>query len=224
MAPAEEELLNQEQEFLAQDVDIEIEPDLSGGAEVIFGPPDPENILGEEPDDFFDNLASAVDPVTLGVVGSELLDLVNEDKLSREEWEHTYTQGLELLGLKYESRTEPFNGATGVIHPVLNEAVTQFQAQAYKEMLPSSGPVRAQIIGATNIELEKQAQRVQEYLNYQIMYNMEEYEPEFDQMLYFLGLAGSAFKKVYRDDMLARPVSKFVPAEDVLVPYSATHL
>jgi hypothetical protein len=224
MAPAEEELLNQEQEFLAQDVDIEIEPDLSGGAEVIFGPPDPENILGEEPDDFFDNLASAVDPVTLGVVGSELLDLVNEDKLSREEWEHTYTQGLELLGLKYESRTEPFNGATGVIHPVLNEAVTQFQAQAYKEMLPSSGPVRAQIIGATNIELEKQAQRVQEYLNYQIMYNMEEYEPEFDQMLYFLGLAGSAFKKVYRDDMLARPVSKFVPAEDVLVPYSATDL
>jgi hypothetical protein len=224
MAPAEEELLNQEQEFLAQDVDIEIEPDLSGGAEVIFGPPDPENILGEEPDDFFDNLASAVDPVTLGVVGSELLDLVNEDKLSREEWEHTYTQGLELLGLKYESRTEPFNGATGVIHPVLNEAVTQFQAQAYKEMLPSSGPVRAQIIGSTNIELEKQAQRVQEYLNYQIMYNMEEYEPEFDQMLYFLGLAGSAFKKVYRDDMLARPVSKFVPAEDVLVPYSATDL
>ena len=224
LAPAEEELLNQEQEFLAQDVDVDVDPDLEGGAEVTFGPADPENILGEEPADFFDNLASAVDPVTLGVVGSELIDLVNEDKQSREEWEDTYTKGLELLGLKYEARTEPFNGATGVIHPVLNEAVTQFQAQAYKEMLPSAGPVRAQIIGTSNVELEKQAQRVQNYLNYQIMYNMEEYETEFDQMLYFLGLAGSAFKKVYRDDMLARPVSKFVPAEDVLVPYSATDL
>ena len=224
LAPAEEELLNQEQEFLAQNVDIDVDPDLEGGAEVTFGPAAPESILGEEPADFFDNLASAVDPVTLGVVGSELIDLVNEDKQSRDEWEDTYIKGLELLGLKYETRTEPFNGATGVIHPVLNEAVTQFQAQAYKEMLPSAGPVRAQIIGTTNVELEKQAQRVQNYLNYQIMYNMEEYESEFDQMLYFLGLAGSAFKKVYRDDMLARPVSKFVPAEDVLVPYSATDL
>jgi len=224
LAPAEEELLNQEQEFLAQDVDVDVDPDLEGGAEVTFGPAAPESILGEEPADFFDNLASAVDPVTLGVVGSELLDLVDEDKHSRDEWENTYTQGLELLGLKYESRTEPFNGATGVIHPVLNEAVTQFQAQAYKEMLPSAGPVRAQIIGTSNVELEKQAQRVQNYLNYQIMYNMDEYEPEFDQMLYFLGLAGSAFKKIYRDDTLNRPVSKFVPAEDVLVPYSATDL
>jgi len=224
MAPAEEELLNQEQEFLAQDVNIDLDPDLAGGAEVTFGPPDPESILGEEPANFFDNLATAVDPVTLGVVAKDLLDYVTEDKHSRDEWEDTYTKGLELLGLKYEPRTEPFNGATGVIHPVLNEAVTQFQAQAYKEMLPSAGPVRAQIIGSTNVELEKQAQRVQNYLNYQIMYNMDEYEPEFDQMLYFLGLAGSAFKKIYRDDMLARPVSKFVPAEDVLVPYSATDL
>ena len=107
LAPAEEELLNQEQEFLAQNVDIDVDPDLEGGAEVTFGPAAPESILGEEPADFFDNLASAVDPVTLGVVGSELIDLVNEDKQSRDEWEDTYIKGLELLGLKYETRTEP---------------------------------------------------------------------------------------------------------------------
>ncbi len=149
---------------------------------------------------------------------------VDEDKTSREEWEESYTKGLELLGLKYESRTEPFDGATGVIHPLLNEAVTQFQAGAYKEMLPSTGPVKANIIGQADIETEKQARRVQEYMNYQIMYEMEEYEPEFDQMLYFLGLAGSSFKKVYRDDILNRPVSKFVPAEDIIVPYTAVDL
>ena len=126
--------------------------------------------------------------------------------------------------MRYESRTEPFDGATGVIHPLLNEAVTQFQSQAYKEMLPSSGPVRANIVGTPTPDAEQQAQRVQDYMNYQIMYEMEEYEPEFDQMLYYLGLAGSAFKKVYRDQALDRPVSKFIPAEDVLVPYVATDL
>ena len=110
------------------------------------------------------------------------------------------------------------------MHPILNEAVTQFQAGAYKEMLPSSGPVRAQIVGEPTAEIEKQAQRVEDYMNYQIMYEMEEYEPEFDQMLFFLGLAGSAFKKVYFDDLMKRPVSKFIPAEDVVVPYTASDL
>ena len=153
-----------------------------------------------------------------------MLDAAEDDKNSRKEWEDGYTKGLDLLGLRYENRTEPFDGATGVVHPLLNEAVTQFQAGAYKEMLPATGPVRANIVGIPNEAVEQQAQRVQDYMNYQIMYEMEEYEPEFDQMLYYLGLAGSAFKKIYRDDALQRPVSKFVPAEDVLVPYVSTDL
>ena len=180
--------------------------------------------VSPEPDDFFGNLVDSVSDSTLDEVSSYVLTNAEEDRASRKDWEDSYTRGLDLLGLKYENRTEPFDGATGVTHPILNEAVTQFQAQAYKELLPSSGPVRAQIIGTANPMLEQQAQRVQEYLNYQIMYNMEEYEPEYDQMLYFLGLAGSAFKKVYRDTSLNRPVSKFITSEDILVSYSATDL
>ena len=174
--------------------------------------------------DFFGNLAPDLEDKTLGKIKSEVLGGVEDDKSSRSEWSEAYIKGLKLLGLRYQDRTQPFAGATGVTHPVLNEAVTQFQAQAYKELLPSSGPVNAQIVGKSTPEIEKQAQRVQEYMNYQIMYGMEEYEAEFDQMLYFLGLAGSAFKKVYYDDSLQKVVSKFVPAEDLLVPYSATDL
>jgi len=214
----EDDLFDQEQDFL----NVEVEETEDGGAEVLFGEAGVE--YGEEPEDFYDNLADMVSDDTLAAVASYVVDSVEEDKTSREDWVETYTKGIDLLGLKYEARTEPFDGATGVIHPVLNEAVTQFQAGAYKEMLPSTGPVRANIVGLPNPEVEKQAQRVQDYMNYMIMYEMEEYEPEFDQMLYFLGLAGSAFKKVYRDDVLGRPVSKFVPAEDVVVPYSATDL
>jgi len=180
--------------------------------------------VSPEPDDFFGNLVGSVSDSTLDEVSSYVLTNAEEDRASRKDWEDSYTRGLDLLGLKYENRTEPFDGATGVTHPILNEAVTQFQAQAYKELLPSSGPVRAQIIGTASAMLEQQAQRVQEYLNYQIMYNMEEYEPEYDQMLYFLGLAGSAFKKIYRDTSLNRPVSKFITSEDILVSYSATDL
>jgi len=218
----EEMLREQEQQFLDDDISVEIEEDGEGGAEITFG--EEETEFGVEPDDFYDNLAEYVSDDTLAGVATYVLDSVEEDKSSREDWVETYTKGLDLLGLKYEARTEPFDGATGVIHPVLNEAVTQFQAGAYKEMLPSKGPVRANIVGVASPELEKQAQRVQDYMNYMIMYRMEEYEPEFDQMLYYLGLAGSAFKKVYRDDTLARPVSKFVPAEDIVAPYTATDL
>lgn len=203
------------------DVEVEAIETEDGGAEVIFGE---EQVMGTEPDDFFDNLVDNLEDSTLTDIASMVIENVEEDKNSREEWVETYTKGLDLLGLKYESRTEPFDGATGVIHPVLNEAVTQFQAGAYKEMLPSGGPVRANIVGVPSIETEKQAKRVQDYMNYQIMYQMEEYEPEFDQMLYYLGLAGSTFKKIYKDDVLNRPVSKFVPAEDVIVPYTAVDL
>lgn len=214
----EDNLLAQEQEFL----NVEVEENDDGSADVVFGEQDIQ--YGEEPDDFYDNLADNLSDDSLDEIASYIISSVEEDKTSREDWIEAYTKGLDLLGLRYEARTEPFDGATGVIHPVLNEAVTQFQAGAYKEMLPSTGPVRANIVGTPTPEVEKQAQRVQDYMNYQIMYEMEEYEPEFDQMLYFLGLAGSAFKKVYRDDLLARPVSKFVPAEDVIVPYTATDL
>jgi len=213
----EEGLAQQEDDFLNVEV---VEND--EGAEVTFG--EDEVTFGDEPENFYDNLAPMVSDATLTGVASYVLDSVIDDRNSRDDWEDTYVKGLDLLGMRYEARTEPFDGATGVIHPLLNEAVTQFQSQAYKEMLPSSGPVRANIVGTPTPDAEQQAQRVQDYMNYQIMYEMEEYEPEFDQMLYYLGLAGSAFKKVYRDEALGRPVSKFIPAEDVLVPYVATDL
>jgi len=213
----EEDLAQQEDDFLNVEV-VENEE----GAEVSFG--EEEVTFGGEPENFYDNLAPMVSDATLTGVASYVLDSVEDDRNSRDDWEDTYVKGLDLLGMRYETRTEPFDGATGVIHPLLNEAVTQFQSQAYKEMLPSSGPVRANIVGTPTPDAEQQAQRVQDYMNYQIMYEMEEYEPEFDQMLYYLGLAGSAFKKVYRDEALGRPVSKFIPAEDVLVPYVATDL
>jgi len=200
--------------------DIEVVMEDDGGATIEFAPD--EMLMGQEPEDFYGNLAELVSPDTLSGVTAYVMSSVDDDKNSRDEWEETYTKGLKLLGLRYEDRTQPFEGATGVTHPILNEAVTQFQAGAYKEMLPSTGPVKASIVGLPNPQVEAQARRVQEYMNYQIMYEMEEYEPEFDQMLYFLGLAGSAFKKIYRDDSLGRPVSRFIPAEDVIVPYSAT--
>tara|TARA_R110000822_G_scaffold65575_4_gene160494 strand:+ start:4953 stop:7331 length:2379 start_codon:yes stop_codon:yes gene_type:complete len=213
----EDGLLEQENDFL----NVTVEETDEEGAEVIFGEDVP---MADEPENFFDNLAEFMEDSSLEEVSSYIVGSVEDDKSSREDWADTYTKGLDLLGLKYDTRTEPFNGATGVIHPILNEAVTQFQAQAYKEMLPSSGPVRATIVGTPSLEIEQQASRVQDYMNYQIMYQMEEYEPEFDQMLYYLGLAGSSFKKVYRDDTLGRPVSKFIPAEDVIAPYTATDL
>ena len=157
-------------------------------------------------------------------LGQTLYDQYTEYKESRGDWEQSYREGLELLGFKYERRTEPFKGASGVNHPVLAEAVTQFQATAYKELLPSDGPVRTQILGDATVAKEEQSKRVKDFMNYQLMDQMKEYEPEFDQMLFYLPLSGSTFKKVYYDELLGRAVSKFVPAEDLIVPYSATSL
>ena len=212
----EDDLVEQELEIITE------EETEDGGAEVVFGEDDQP--LGEEPDNFYDNLAEFLSEDTLSKISSYVSESVEDDKTSRDEWVETYTKGLELLGLKYESRTEPFDGATGVIHPILNEAVTQFQAGAYKEMLPPAGPVNCRILGESTKEVEEQAKRVKDYMNYEIMEKMKEYEPEFDQMLFNLPLAGSAFKKVYYDFNLGRCVSKFVPAEDLVVPYSATSL
>jgi len=153
-----------------------------------------------------------------------MVDNYMEYKNSRKDWEQSYIQGLDLLGFKYENRTEPFQGASGATHPVLAEAVTQFQAQAYKELLPAEGPVRTDIVGVDSPPVQQQSQRVKDYMNYLLMDQMQEYEPEFDQMLFHLPLAGSTFKKIYYDQLLGRAVSKFIPAEDLIVPYTATSL
>ena len=170
------------------------------------------------------NLAEVMDERDLMDISSELVSYYEDDKSGRQEWEDAYTEGLELLGIRYEQREEPFRGASGVTHPVIAEAVTQFQAQAYKELLPSSGPVRTQVVGAATPEVEAQSRRVQEFMNYQITNVMDEYDPEMDRLLFYLPLAGSAFKKVYFDDILDRAVSRFVPADDLYVPYNATDL
>jgi hypothetical protein len=174
---------------------------------------------------FSANLAELVDDKTLGKLASDILSSINQDKESRSDWEKTYTDGLKYLGMKFdEGRSQPFEGSSGVIHPILAEAVTQFQAQAYKEMLPAKGPVKTQIIGARTVETETQADRVQEFMNYYIMNVMKDYDPELDMMLFYLPLAGSAFKKVYFDNVLNKAVSKFIAPEDLIVPYEASDL
>jgi len=177
-----------------------------------------------EDTDFYANLAEVIDDQELNVIKNDLMGNVQADKSSREEWEQTYRDGLEYLGMKYEERSAPFEGASGVMHPLLAESVTQFQAQAYNEILPSQGPVKTQVIGMANPETEQQASRVQEFMNYQLMQVMKEYDPETDQMLFYLPLSGSAFRKVYYDQTIGRAVSKFVPSEDLIVPYGATDL
>ena len=174
--------------------------------------------------DHYANLAELLPDDVLDDLGSSLFDNYTQYKASRKDWEDGYTKGLDLLGFKYKDRTQPFQGASGATHPVLAEAGTQFQAQAYKELLPAQGPVRTQIIGVSDRAKEEQSQRVKDFMNYQLMDKMKEYEPEFDQMLFYLPLSGSAFKKVYYDELLQRAVSKFVPADDLIVPYTATSL
>jgi len=185
---------------------------------------DPEAASPEGGEDHYANLADFLPDDVLGRLGSDLNGKYMDYTSSRKEWEKSYTQGLDLLGFKYDNRTEPFQGASGATHPVLAEAVTQFQALAYKELLPADGPVRTQVMGLPTPEKTQQATRVKNFMNYEIMEKMKEYEPEFDQMLFNLPLAGSAFKKVYYDDMEQRAVSKFVPADDLIVPYTATSL
>ena len=222
--PSQEELIQERDEIIEtknQQGNVEVTMDEEGGAEIAF---DPRAITEEGGQDHFENLADFLGDEVLEPLGAKLIDQYNEYKESRGDWEDTYRNGLELLGFKYERRTQPFKGASGVNHPVLAEAVTQFQAQAYKELLPADGPVRTQIMGDVNVAKEEQSKRVKDFMNYQIMDQMKEYEPEFDQMLFYLPLSGSTFKKVYYDSLLGRAVSKFVPADDLIVPYSANSL
>ena len=209
------------EDIITESEDVEVTPTEDGGAEVSF---DPNAKEAPESKGHFDNLAELMDEGTLDEIANDLFDNYTEYKESRADWANSYREGLNLLGFKYERRTEPFRGASGVTHPVLAEAVTQFQAQAYKELLPADGPVRAQIMGTLTPQKQDQAHRVKDFMNYQLMDQMKEYEPEFDQMLFYLPLTGSTFKKVYYDELLGRAVSKFVQAEDLIVPYTASSL
>jgi len=206
-------------QFLPEGVEIEENDD--GGVVVDF---DPMAMVGVDDGDFYRNLAEELDDRELGALASELLGDFDANKASRAEWEDSYSKGLDLLGYSYEERTMPFRGATGVTHPLLAEAATQFQAQAFNELLPPSGPVRTAVLGENTREKQAQADRVKEFMNYYITSVMEDYTPEFDQMLFYLPLAGSTFKKVYYDETIDRAVSKFVPAEDIVVPYGASDL
>jgi len=202
----------------------EVIPDGDGGAIVQALA---EALVGEVAEQMipFDaNLAEFLNESDMGEIASDLLASFEDDNESRDEWEETYTKGLDLLGVKTIERSEPFQGASGVTHPLISESVTQFQAQAYKELLPAGGPVKTRIAGIQNQETEAQAKRVKDYMNYLIMEEMEEFDPDMDQLLFYLPLSGSTFKKVYYDSVRNRPVAKFVPAQDVVVPYSASDL
>jgi hypothetical protein len=216
------------------DVPVPSLPDFSGGAQVT---PDGDggaivqalaDIIAEEESasamEHGANLAEFLEEGYLSEISTDLRASYEEDLSSRSEWEETYTKGLDQLGVKYEERTQPFAGASGVTHPLIAESVTQFQAQAYKELLPSGGPVQTQILGLQDQEREDQAARVKDFMNYQITEVMEEFDPDMDQLLFYLPLSGSTFKKVYFDETKQRAVSKFVPAQDLVVPYSASDL
>ena len=204
-------------EAMANALQISIQED-----EIVFDEP-MQDVAPEIP--FDANLVDFLDEDILGSMSAKLINAVESDKESRKDWEKTYTDGLKYLGMKFdEQRSQPFEGSSGVIHPILSEAVTQFQAQAYKELLPAQGPVKTKVIGQRDANTEMQAERVCEFMNYYIMNEMPEYDPDLDQLLFYLPLSGSAFKKVYYDGARGRPVSKFVPAEDLLVPYNATDI
>jgi len=201
-------------------MDIEMTPEEDGGVTIDFDPSDQRG----ESDDFYANLAEEMPDRELSRIAGELLHEFDANKASRQEWEDAYANGLDLLGFNYEERTQPFRGASGVTHPLLAEAATQFQAQAFNELLPASGPVRTAVMGSETNEKQRQSQRVRQFMNYYITDVMEEYTPELDQMLFYLPLAGSTFKKVYYDETMGRAVAKFIPAEHLVVPYETSDL
>ena len=220
-AKPEDERIEVEEVGTTVDLDSSGEPNVEivddGGA--VVGEVDQTPIVN-----FTSNLAEVLDEAYMQSLSNDLVEKIEADKSSREDWEQSYTKGLDLLGFKYEERTRPFRGASSVNHPMLAQAVTQFQAMAYVELLPSDGPVRTQVVGANSTQLQQAAERVKDYMNYEITHNMEEYNPEMDQLLFQLPLSGSAFKKIYFEETLNRATSKFIPAEDVIVPYGASDL
>ena len=216
MAEIEKAIVEETETPEAEEIDVELESEDNNQSTV-------EEAVSET-EAFFRNLAEDMSDEVLQRMSNRLLDDYKKDRVSRKDWETSYTNNLDLLGLNQREMTRPFRGSASVTHPLLSEAVTQFQAQAYKELLPSQGPVRTRVLGKEDNEKVNQAQRVQDFMNYMITEEMEEYTPEFDQLLFYLALAGSAFKKVYYDEVMQRAVSKFIPAEDLVVPYYATDL
>jgi len=214
--PADQEIELEIMEQPAEETEVFIQPDGSA----ILGSDMPEQTTAK----FGENLADSLDERELYTIATELVSNYEEDLDSRDDWFHTYTEGLDLLGINSDSRSQPFIGASGVHHPILAEAVTQFQAQAYKELLPAGGPVDTEVLGISDDAKLEKANRVKNFMNYQITYKMEEYDPEMDQLLFYLPLSGSAFKKVYYDPGVGRAVARFVKAEDLVVPYYAVDL
>jgi hypothetical protein len=210
----EEEIIT---EGVSEGTPLEVE--VEGDEAVSLGP-----VPTDTGDEFANNLAEVIEEETLAKISNELRAQFSVDQTSRKDWEQSYIKGLDLLGFKYQEVSNPFRGAASVSHPLLAEAVTQFQAGAYKELLPAGGPVKTSILGASTPEIEQQAERVKEFMNYQITYKMKEYDPEMDQLLFHLPLAGSAFKKVYFDGNMGRPCAKFIPSEDLVVNYGASEL
>ena len=216
-----QELQEEQQEQAEQGPPVDLVENEDGSVDINY---DPKVAATDQGQSHFDNIADFLEDDILGRLSNDLMGNYQDYKMSRKDWEKSYTEGLDLLGFKYNDRTEPFKGASGATHPVLAEAVTQFQALAYKELLPADGPVRTQVMGVSTPEKIQQSQRVEDYMNYEVMNNMIDYEPDFDQLLFYLPLAGSAFKKIYYDEVEGKAVSKFVPADDLVVPYTATSL
>jgi hypothetical protein len=205
--------LEEEMEELPPDVQIMIDDE--GGATISIGPQEPEDIESKHGE----NLAEKLDEDVLDRISEDILSLFESDISSRGDWEKTYSEGMKLLGFQYEEKTKPFRGAAGAQVPLLTEAIVQFTAQAMKELMPSSGPVRTMVIGKSNRNREMQAQRVKDFMNYQITTVMKEYTPDFDQMLWYVGYGGSAFKKVYYDRNKKRCVSPFITPDNFVMPY-----
>jgi hypothetical protein len=198
------------------EMDVEIILEEDGGATVEMGEDDAQEV------DFYSNLADIIDPDALAQISLDVASMFDADKSSRSDWEEQYAKGLDLLGLRMEERTQPFRGASAATHPMITEAIIQFQAQAFKELMPAGGPVRTQIMGKETVDKYQQSSRVQDFMNYQITSVMEEYTPEFDQQLFYTGYGGSTFKKVYYDYQLGRMVSKLCLADDVYIPYNGS--
>lgn len=218
--------IEQSEDF--NNVNFEVDPE-TGELDVVFTPESELDALDNVvefniEDDFYANLVEQMDPDDLIGIGEDVYEKFEADKNSRAEWEAMFERGFDLLGLKLEETTEPFEGAATAVHPLLIESAVKFQSRASQELFPSSGPVKAQVLGDVSVDKQKQANRVQNFMNYQVTEMMPEYFDEFERMLFHLPLIGSAFKKVYFDASVNRPVSEFVPIDQFYVSYYATDL
>ena len=219
--------LRRESPLLEEEVEgevVQFNPTSDGGVEVEFGDIEEISIMGVMEQDHYANLAEFLEEDDLVEIGGTVIDNYEADKESREEWEQAFENGLDLLGLKLQETTEPFDGACTAVHPLLIESAVKFQSRASQELFPPAGPVRSQVIGANTVAREEQAQRVKQFMNYQLTQQMPEYFDEFERMLFHLPLIGSAFKKIYFDQVKNRPVSEFVPVDHFYVSYYATDL